>query len=114
MDSQRPTTAPLPIIRAPTCSASSQNVRVVARVRPLSSKELAEQSSECIATSSQSNYGVVRVLSEDKRFEFDSVFAPEATQEDVYVGTAGNMIKESIYSGFNATILAYGQTGSGK
>jgi hypothetical protein len=37
-----------------------------------------------------------------------------ATQEEVYKGTAGSMIQDSIYKGFNGTILAYGQTGSGE
>ena len=105
---------------------NEQNVRVVARVRPLSNKEITEKSSESIVAYSKQS--TIRVHSSshgdftnsndnniDKRnFEFDSVFGPNSTQEQVYEGTCGDMINSSIFKGFNATILAYGQTGSGK
>lgn len=108
---ERPATAPLASITSIRAStAPSQNVRVVTRIRPLSPKEISEQSQECISSTS----AVINVLNEDKHFEFDSVFGPLATQEEVYKGTAGSMIQDSIYKGFNGTILAYGQTGSGE
>ena len=105
---------------------NEQNVRVVARVRPLSDKEITEKSSESIVA--YSNQSTIRVHSssssggdftsndnnEKRKFEFDSVFGPNSTQEQVYEGTCGDMINSSIFKGFNATILAYGQTGSGK
>ena len=91
-------------------NSSSNNVRVVARIRPLSAKELSEQSSSCLET----NKNVIKVTNEDKSFEFDAVFNEKSTQEEVYIGTAGDMIENSIYKGFNGTILAYGQTGSGE
>jgi len=86
-------------------------------VRPLSAKELSEKSSESIRA--HPSISTIDVDSEgiscDKRkFEFDSVFGPNSTQKEVYEKTAGDMIKNSIFKGFNATILAYGQTGSGK
>lgn len=100
---------------------------MVARIRPLSSKELEERSSSCLQTqtapnnnnhddnnNNNPNSNTIRVTSEDKSFEFDRVFEPTATQEEVYEGTAGDMIRESIYKGFNGTILTYGQTGSGE
>jgi len=109
---------------------NEQNVRVVARVRPLSNKEITEKSSESIvahskqstirvhSSSSSSSHGDFTNSNDnnnDKRnFEFDSVFGPNSTQEQVYEGTCGDMINSSIFKGFNATILAYGQTGSGK
>ena len=112
---------------APTQPSSSsfndQNVRVVARVRPLSTKELSEHSSESIRALPSMNSINVSLNNNDnsmssssgggggdkRRFEFDSVFGPMATQRQVYEGTAGDMIETSIYKGFNATILAYGQ-----
>ena len=42
------------------------------------------------------------------------MFGPLATQEEVYRGTCGGMVRDSILRGFNGTILAYGQTGSGE
>jgi hypothetical protein len=113
----------------------NQNVRVVARVRPLSTRELGERSSESIiADAEQVTIRVVHPSSEnndvpssngngsgggggggDKRkFEFDAVFDPSSTQAEVYENSCGDMISSSIYRGYNATILAYGQTGSGK
>jgi hypothetical protein len=97
---ERPISAPLP---RPTTPPTTQNVRVVSRIRPLSTKEIDEQSTEAITAL----HGVISVLN-DKQFEFDSVFGPEASQEDVYRGTVGNMIGDSVYRGFNATVLAYG------
>ena len=119
-----------------------QNVRVVARVRPLSTKELNERSGESIvAYPRQSNIRVVEPSSSSshdsvdnygmmgssssvvgggdnnnnkRKFDFDSVFGPASTQKEVYENTCGDMISSSIFRGFNATILAYGQTGSGK
>ena len=135
----RPTTAPVnaasfannqplrSIRTAPTPtnsnSTDNQNVRVVARVRPLSTKELNEHSSESIVAHPQvASIGVDdghhhndHASGDHKRkFEFDSVFGTESTQQEVYENTCGDMISTSIFKGFNATILAYGQTGSGK
>lgn len=115
--SARPSTVPTSNNHHTAGNACDQNVRVVARVRPLSSKELSEKSSESIRA--QPGFSTIDVNSEgincDKRkFEFDSVFGPNSTQSEVYERTAGDMIKSSIFRGFNATILAYGQTGSGK
>ena len=109
---------------------NEQNVRVVARVRPLSNKEITEKSSESIvayskqstirvhSSSSSSSHGDFTNSNDNnidqRNFEFDSVFGPNSTQEQVYEGTCGDMINSSIFKGFNATILAYGQTGSGK
>jgi len=113
-------TAPTPTNKS---NNSDQNVRVVARVRPLSTKELNEKSSESIVALSQ--LSTIRVHSSEdvnnggsgsdkRKFEFDSVFGPASTQQEVYENTCGDMISTSIFKGFNATILAYGQTGSGK
>ncbi len=100
-------------------ASSSSNVRVVARLRPLSTKEKNEQSSESIRANVHSSSIAVPDNNDgnnnNKRsFEFDAVFPPNSTQEQVYQTTCGDMISKSIFRGFNATILAYGQTGSGK
>ena len=96
-------------------SSSSLNVRVVVRMRPLSSKEKREQASESIVAKVQSSsIAVTDNLQDGRMFEFDAVFPPNSSQEQVYRKTCGDMISKSIFKGFNATILAYGQTGSGK
>jgi len=127
-DNNAPPIPPRAIRTAPSPTNSSnnngdQNVRVVARVRPLSTKEINEKSNESIVA--HSNISTIGVhTSEDdaashhngdkRKFEFDSVFGPDSTQKEVYDNTCGDMISTSIFRGFNATILAYGQTGSGK
>jgi len=47
-----------------------------------------------------------------KAFNFDRVWGPEATQEDVFLDVEALAL--SVLEGENACILAYGQTGSGK
>ena len=91
-------------------SAHQQNVRVVARLRPLSAKELSENSTEAItATPSPANADGTLLVDKSRRFEYDAVFHPKAAQAEVYEQTAGDSIQCSLFKGFNVTILAYGQ-----
>ena len=46
-------------------------------------------------------------------FTFDSVFAPDSAQMDVYNRVARPIV-ENVLEGYNGTIFAYGQTGTGK
>ena len=98
-----------------TCTATNaasnnddqnQNVRVVARLRPLSKKEIDENSKEATIAS-----GKHIIVEGQRNFEYDAVFGPQTTQEEVYKATAGNTVERNIFRGFNVTILAYGQTG---
>ena len=87
---------------------SDQNVRVVARIRPLSSKEICENSAESIVAHPM--IATVRVSASStsdaasKKFEFDSVLGPSSTQEEVYRQTCADMIPSSVFKGFNATM----------
>eukprot|EP00042_Codosiga_hollandica_P054689 m.746900 g.746900 ORF g.746900 m.746900 type:complete len:747 (+) comp58960_c0_seq55:289-2529(+) len=47
-----------------------------------------------------------------KKFEFDRVYSPASTQEEVFADTSA--IMTSCVDGYNVCIIAYGQTGSGK
>ena len=49
---------------------------------------------------------------ERKKFEFDRVYAPDSTQDEVFADT--DAIITSCVDGYNVCIMAYGQTGSGK
>lgn len=46
------------------------------------------------------------------RFEFDRVYGPSSTQEDLFEDVS--YLVQSVMDGYNVCIFAYGQTGSGK
>jgi kinesin family protein 5 len=48
-----------------------------------------------------------------KVFQFDRVFDPSSSQQQVY-NEAAKPIVEDILSGYNGTVFAFGQTSSGK
>lgn len=83
-------------------------IRVVCRVRPLNSKEIAS-GSEFVTTFPAEK----AVALKSRVFQFDHVFKPEFTQSQVYALSALPLVKD-VLSGYNATIFAYGQTASGK
>lgn len=97
-----------------SASHDSDTVRVVARIRPLNSKERNEESKNAINNNEVSQPNTVSVENHSRVFEYDAVFGPESTQLSVYEQTAGDTVQKNIFKGFNVTILAYGQTGSGK
>ncbi|KAL0817381.1 hypothetical protein Bca101_073825 [Brassica carinata] len=89
------------------------NIRVFCRVRPIFNSEMR---------------GVIDYIGKDgslfvldpskpqkdarKTFQFNQVFAPTATQDDVFRET--QPLIRSVMDGYNVCIFAYGQTGSGK
>jgi kinesin family protein 4/21/27 len=89
---------------------ASSSVRVAVRVRPLIAREKVERSSECISVLENEKQ---IVIGKQKSFTFDHVFAPYATQAEIYEQSVVPLI-DSFFEGYNATIFAYGQTGSGK
>ena len=110
---------------APTSSKSAgagNKVRVVARIRPLSSKEKAEKSHETVSKLPNNNGDdteLVQVNGDakaDKRwFELDAVLDGSSTQLEVYEQSgAKQAVTQDLFDGFNTSILAYGQTGAGK
>ncbi|GAX76596.1 hypothetical protein CEUSTIGMA_g4042.t1 [Chlamydomonas eustigma] len=83
------------------------NIRVLCRVRPVQ-----EQQPSIITFPLE---GMLTVSPTDRRFqefEFDHVFPPEATQDQVYAEVSS--LVRSCADGYNVCIFAYGQTGSGK
>ncbi|XP_022567439.2 kinesin-like protein KIN-14Q isoform X4 [Brassica napus] len=90
------------------------NIRVFCRCRPLNFEEIEAGASMGIDVESTKN-GEVIVMSNGlpkKSFKFDSVFAPSASQADVFEDTAP--FATSVIDGYNVCIFAYGQTGTGK
>ena len=102
------------------------NIRVFARVRPVlpDERKMAEERqgaggadvvTEFPAESAGRDLVVKREGARegsDAKFEFDKVFDPASTQEQVFE-TVSPLIT-SVMDGVNVTLFAYGQTGSGK
>lgn len=87
------------------------NIRVFCRVRPSKNGQDTDGSKfVSFPDASLGEHG--RVQACGKSFEFDHVFQPTSTQQDVYDETAGVVV--SVVDGYNVCVFAYGQTGSGK
>lgn len=117
-----------PQLRPATSSKSQDpenNIQVVIRCRRRSEREVndaspiivqmdgAKSQDVSIETSvPTSSFGVV-TLPPTRKYPFDAVFGPEASQELVYDGVVQPMLEE-VLQGYNCTLFAYGQTGTGK
>lgn len=91
-------------------------VIVVCRFRPLNEKEQQQSKNICVDFSEDHKSAKINSQyenGEDMNFTFDHIFPPSGTQEEVYQVAARPVI-DSIFQGFNGTVLAYGQTSSGK
>uniref|UniRef100_A0A8C7I2E1 Kinesin-like protein n=1 Tax=Oncorhynchus kisutch TaxID=8019 RepID=A0A8C7I2E1_ONCKI len=83
-------------------------IKVMCRFRPLNSSEVT-RGDKYIPKFQGEDHVVVG----SKPFQFDRVFQPNTTQEQVYNACAQKIVKD-VLEGYNGTIFAYGQTSSGK
>ena len=98
-----------------------ENVKVVVRVRPLNTGETKEGYRMITKVNTIDGTIKVEMPKRDvnnaetpaKIFTFDTVFAPEVKQVDVYNRVARPIVC-NVLEGYNGTIFAYGQTGTGK
>ena len=104
--------------KALASAKADECVRVVVRVRPLSSKEK-QDGREASAIPDIPN-GTITLANPSagpgeppRAFTFDNVYGPTSLQKDIYDQTAAPIV-EDVMKGFNGTIFAYGQTGAGK
>ncbi|POM66575.1 Kinesin-like protein [Phytophthora palmivora] len=100
------------------------NIRVFCRVRPIQPVELkSEQSALAVFFRDNDHESLdlfvgseagdkANQIGQKHAFEFDHVFQPNSTQEQVFEQTRALVV--SALDGFNVCIFAYGQTGSGK
>ncbi|KAF3832083.1 hypothetical protein F7725_025748 [Dissostichus mawsoni] len=90
------------------------NIRVFCRVRPVSQEEQDSADSKTMLSFDSEDDAVLYLCNKGKTmtFDLDKVFAPHATQEEVFQEVQS--LVTSCIDGFNVCIFAYGQTGSGK
>ncbi|KAH6918553.1 kinesin heavy chain [Coprinopsis sp. MPI-PUGE-AT-0042] len=98
--------------------ASSTNIKVVCRFRPVNKIE--EREGGEIVVSFSENLQTVQVKSaqlssgpERDGFTFDRVFPMQTKQEEIFEYGVKDIVKD-VLDGYNGTVFAYGQTGSGK
>lgn len=109
-------------------SATDQNIRVAARIRPKTPREASSGTSIFVNEKGNSNTSIIDgawpsemlIVSNSaithnakQRFRFDSVFPETASQESVFEEMAAPLVR-AVCSGYNAALFAYGQTGTGK
>ncbi|XP_048585388.1 kinesin heavy chain isoform X2 [Nematostella vectensis] len=90
----------------------TDRVRVFVRVRPRSEDEVRRGEPPGVEVIPIRNE-IVLVDGRERRFVFDAVLPPAATNRQVY-SYAGRPLVDAAFSGFNGTLMAYGQTGTGK
>eukprot|EP01062_Namystynia_karyoxenos_P053284 TRINITY_DN430_c0_g1_i1.p1 TRINITY_DN430_c0_g1~~TRINITY_DN430_c0_g1_i1.p1 ORF type:complete len:526 (+),score=154.58 TRINITY_DN430_c0_g1_i1:80-1579(+) len=90
----------------------AESIRVLCRVRPCVTEE-ERCSKQCVYFGADGKSLTVRAEHENIPFQFDRVFSPYATQEDLYEEGVAPLL-DAVLKGINGAVIAYGQTGSGK
>ena len=103
---------------------STENVRVVVRLRPLSQAELSVDDGEVARIGPGGKSVQVLLPAEEdyagntrstmKNFELDGCLDPPSSQQQTFDRSGVKDLLDSALEGFSATVFAYGQTGSGK
>ncbi|MCO5554889.1 hypothetical protein L7F22_008427 [Adiantum nelumboides] len=87
-------------------------IRVYARWRPLTDKEVSEGQKAVLASPDEFTLEHPWKDEKSKQHQFDHVFDYSASQEELFKNT--KFLVQSAVDGYNVCIFAYGQTGSGK
>jgi kinesin family member 3B len=98
-------------------ASGSECVRVVVRIRPLSSKEVADGRKAIVKANSARKEIIISNPNDEaegpRTFTFDQTYGDDSTQKEVYETTAGPIV-ESVLNGFNGTIFACESSASRK
>eukprot|EP00937_MAST-01D_sp_MAST-1D-sp2_P007103 g7103.t1 len=86
------------------------NIRVLCRVRPIQPHEATMGAD--VTSFPDKDVVCLAHTTTKQDFEFEHVFQPDSTQQEVFVQTCPLVV--SVLDGYNVCIFAYGQTGSGK
>ena len=96
---------------------SKQSVRVMCRVRPLISREIADKHTTERVKWYPDDTRKIEVLAPGdrgkKNFQFDEVFPPGTSQKHVYDSFAKEAV-DAAFQGYHGVLFVYGQTASGK
>ncbi|KAK7505913.1 hypothetical protein BaRGS_00002635, partial [Batillaria attramentaria] len=92
---------------------NDDNFHVVLRVRPLSTQEK-QRRDHFAASFPGDGKCAVENNGSQRGFQFNVVFEPDATQEDVFENCGIKRLVDNAVSGYTCTAFAFGQTGSGK
>ena len=94
--------------------SNAANVNVICRFRPMNDLEKTTGNEQCCVFTSPTSLQFNSSREKNTyRFNFDRIFPPSSTQEDIYAFGVKRII-DSVLDGYNGTVLAYGQTSSGK
>lgn len=93
---------------------NADNIQVMVRVRPLNSRERAEESRSCITIDEDTHNSLtIDCRPDQKTFNFDWIGGDNTTQQLIF-STVGVPMVAACLDAFNCCIFAYGQTGAGK
>ena len=97
------------ITKSETKNINSESIKVLVRVRPLSSQDNVSLSTESVIDIIGPSSLSVATSDSKRSFQcsFDSVLGPQSSQLDVYQTVRECTV--SVLQGFNSTIFAYGQ-----
>ena len=99
--------------------SSEDHIRVVARFRPINSKEQHEEKMQNLSTqpiklyNNSSSVTVPRKNKPALDFTLDNIIWSDSTQQQAF-DTLTKPLVDQVVKGYNCTIFAFGQTGSGK
>ncbi|XP_058963895.2 kinesin-like protein KIF12 isoform X2 [Pocillopora verrucosa] len=90
------------------------NVRVVARARPLNLAERERGDKNVLKLPGDGAVWIDNSFGQIKPFTFNAAFGEETSQQDMFKGCGIKHLVEMSVQGYSCTAFAYGQTGSGK